>query len=108
MIFQFLFISATFAKVDEVVDRFYSSLESFLEENFENTDFSIKKIETIKPEIGIQTFKIFSEDSSDLSFFQGSLFLHDSDRETFNIGLGQRYLSNDESILFGLNAFYDY
>ena len=108
LIFNLLFISASFAKVDEVVDRFYSSLESFLEENFENTDFSIKKIETIKPEIGIQTFKIFSEDSSDLSFFQGSLFLHDSDRETFNIGLGQRYLSNDESILFGLNAFYDY
>ena len=108
LIFQLLFISASFAKVDKVVDRFYSSLESFLEENFENTDFSIKKIETIKPEIGIQTFKIFSEDSSDLSFFQGSLFLHDSDRETFNIGVGQRYLSNDESILFGLNAFYDY
>ena len=108
LIFQLLFISASFAKVDEVVDRFYSYLESFFEENFENTDFSIKKIETIKPEIGIQTFKIFSEDNSDLSFFQGSLFLHDSDRETFNIGLGQRYLSNDESILFGLNAFYDY
>ena len=108
LIFQLIFISASFAKVDKVVDRFYSSLESFLEENFENTDFSIKKIETIKPEIGIQTFKIFSEDSSDLSFFQGSLFLHDSDRETFNIGVGQRYLSNDESILFGLNAFYDY
>ena len=108
LIFQLLFISASFAKVDEVVDKFYSSLESFLEENFENTDFSIKKIESIKPEIGIQTFKIFSEDNSDLSFFQGSLFLHDSDRETFNIGLGQRYLSNDESILFGLNAFYDY
>ena len=108
LIFQLLFISASFAKVDKVVDRFYSSLESFLEENFENTDFSIKKIETIKPEIGIQTFKIFSEDNSDLSFFQGSLFLHDSDRETFNIGLGQRYLSDDESILFGLNAFYDY
>ena len=108
LIFQLIFISASFAKVDKVVDRFYSSLESFLEENFENTDFSIKKIETIKPEIGIQTFKIFSEDSSDLSFFQGSLFLHDSDRETFNVGLGQRYLSNDESILFGLNAFYDY
>ena len=108
LIFQLIFISASFAKVDEVVDRFYSSLESFLEENFENTDFSIKKIESIKPEIGIQTFKIFSEDNSDLSFFQGSLFLHDSDRETFNIGLGQRYLSNDESILFGLNAFYDY
>ena len=108
LILKLLFISVSFAKVDEVVDKFYSSLESFLEENFENTDFSIKKIERIKPEIGIQTFKIFSEDNSDLSFFQGSLFLHDSDRETFNFGLGQRYLSNDESILFGLNAFYDY
>ena len=47
LIFQLLFISASFAKVDKVVDRFYSSLESFLEENFENTDFSIKKIESI-------------------------------------------------------------
>ena len=108
IIFQLFFTSASYAKVDDAMNRFYSSLESFLEENFENTDFSIKKIETIKPEIGIQTFKIISEDNSDLSFFQGSLFLHDSDRETFNLGLGQRYLSNDESILFGLNAFYDY
>ena len=108
LIFQLLFISASFAKVDRVVDKFYSSLENFLEENFRNTDFSIKKIEGIKPEVGIQTFKKFNENSSDLSFFQGSFFLHDSDRETFNIGLGQRYLSNDESILFGLNAFYDY
>ena len=87
LIFQLIFIPGSFAKVEEVVDKFYSSLESFLEENFENTDFSIKKIESIKPEIGIQTFKIFSEDSSDLSFFQGSLFLHDSDRETFNLSL---------------------
>ncbi len=108
LIFLLLFIPASFAKVDEALDRFYSSLENFLEENFENTDFSIKKIETIKPEIGVQTFKVISEDSLDLSFFQGSLFLHDSDRETFNVGIGQRYLSNDESILVGLNAFYDY
>ena len=55
----------------QIEEDFYSSLESFLEENFENTDFSIKKIETIKPEIGIQTFKIFSEDfnSKDLYFY---------------------------------------
>ena len=99
LIFQLLFISASFAKVDEVVDRFYSSLESFLEENFENTDFSIKKIESIKPEIGIQTFKIFSEDSSDLSFFQGSLFLHDSDRETFNVDL-------DKDIYLMMKVYY--
>jgi len=90
LIFQLLFISASFAKVDRVVDKFYSSLENFLEENFRNTDFSIKKIEGIKPEVGIQTFKKFNESSSDLSFFQGSLFLHDSDRETINLGIGKR------------------
>ena len=108
LIFQLLFISASFAKVDRVVDKFYSSLENFLEENFRNTDFSIKKIEGIKPEVGIQTFKKINENSSDLSFFQGSLFLHDSDRETLNLGIGKRYISNDESLLFGINAFYDY
>ena len=108
LILNIILVSVSFAKVDRVVDKFYSSLEDFLEENFENTDFSIKKIDKIKPEIGIQTFKILSEENSDLSFFQGSLFLHDSDRETFNLGLGKRYLSNDESVLFGINAFYDH
>mgnify|MGYP001168982383 FL=1 len=107
---QFIFISASSAKseLDRVTSRFYTSLENFLEENFENTDFSIKKIESIKPEIGIQTFKKFSESDNDLSFFQGSLFLHDSDRETINLGIGKRYLSKDDSVLFGINAFYDY
>ena len=72
---QFIFISASSAKseLDRVTSRFYTSLENFLEENFENTDFSIKKIESIKPEIGIQTFKKFSESDNDLSFFQGNV-----------------------------------
>ena len=35
-----------------------------------------------------------------LTFFQGSFFTHDGDRETLNLGFGKRILSDDESFLF--------
>ena len=44
-----------------------------------------------------------------LTFFQGSFFTHEVEIEnTLNLGLGKRILSNDESVMFGLNAFYDH
>lgn len=103
-----LLMSSTFADIDKVKDKFASSLENFLEGHFENTNFSIKKIETIKPELSIQTFKPLQDNEDSISFFQGSLFLHDSSRETINLGLGKRFFSEDDSMLFGINAFYDY
>ena len=44
---------------------------------------------------------------SEITFFQGSLFTYD-ERETLNLGLGKRILSDDESFMYGLNAFYDH
>ena len=34
--------------------------------------------------------------------------MHDGDRETLNLGLGKRYISEDETTMYGLNAFYDH
>jgi hypothetical protein len=40
------------------------------------------------------------------NFVQSSAIRADS-RTTINLGLGRRYLSDDESMIFGLNAFFD-
>ena len=97
------------ADTSKIKDNFFSSIESFLDDNFDDTDFSIKSTEGLKPQIGILTFKPLNDTDEGLTFFQGSFFTHDGgDRNTLNLGLGKRILSNDESLMFGLNAFYDY
>ena len=97
------------ADTSKIKDNFFSSIESFLDGNFEDTDFSIKSTEGLKPQIGILTFKPLNDTDDGLTFFQGSFFTHDGgDRNTLNLGLEKRILSNDESVMFGLNAFYDY
>ena len=103
----FIFNTAN-ADTSKIKDNFFSSIESFLDGNFEDTDFSIKSTEGLKPQIGILTFKPLNDTDDGLTFFQGSFFTHDGDRETLNLGFGKRILSNDESFLFGLNGFYDY
>jgi len=101
--------SSAYADTSKIKDNFFSSIESFLDGNFEDTDFSIKSTEGLKPQIGILTFKPLNDTDDGLTFFQGSFFTHDGgDRDTLNLGLGKRILSNDESVMFGLNAFYDY
>jgi adhesin/invasin len=65
-------------------------------------------MENSKPEIGILTLKPLIDTDNGLTFFQGSFFTHDGDRETLNLGFGRRIFSNDDSVMFGLNTFYDY
>ena len=105
-----LFVSSvSVADTSKIKDNFFSSIESFLDGNFDDTDFSIKSTEGLKPQIGILTFKPLNDTEQGLTFFQGSFFTHDGgDRNTLNLGLGKRILSNDESVMFGLNAFYDH
>ena len=106
--FSFLIFSTSSADISKLKDNFFSSIENFLDGNFKDTDFSIKSKEGNKPEIGILTFKPLNDTDDTLTFFQGSFFTHDGDRETLNLGFGKRMLSDDESFLFGLNAFYDH
>ena len=106
--FSVLIFSTSSADTSKLKDNFFSSIENFLDGNFKDTDFSIKSKEGNKPEIGILTFKPLNDTDDTLTFFQGSFFTHDGDRETLNLGFGKRILSDDESFLFGLNAFYDH
>ena len=89
-------------------DKFFNSIETLLNDNFEDTDFSIKSKEGNKPEIGILTFKPLIDSDDGLTFFQGSFFMHDGDRETLNLGYGKRFFNLDKSFLYGLNLFYDH
>ena len=108
LLFLLFLTPFSFADTLKIKNKFVSSFESFLNENFENTDFTIKSIENNKPEIGILTLKPLIDTDNGLTFFQGSFFTHDGDRETLNLGFGRRIFSNDDSVMFGLNAFYDH
>ena len=102
------FATASFADSGQMKNKFFNSLENFLDGSFEHTDFSIKSTEETKPEFSIETFKPLSEDDDGLTFFQGSIFAHDGTRETINLGFGKRVFSDDENMMYGLNVFYDH
>ena len=107
-LFTVMFFSAvSVADTSQLKNNFFSSLENFFDGKFDDTDISIKSKEDNKPEIGIKTFKPLNDTESEITFFQGSLFTHD-ERETLNLGFGKRILSDDESFMYGLNAFYDH
>ena len=107
-IFSVFIFTTSNADTSKIKNNFFSSIENFLNSNFENTDFSIKSKEGNKPEIGILTFQPLNDTDDGLNFFQGSFFTHDGDRETLNLGYGKRFFNSDKSFLYGLNVFYDH
>ena len=46
-------------------------------------------------------------DTKNVTFTQGSIYLSDNDTETFNLGVGQRKLLDNENLMLGANLFYD-
>ena len=53
ILFTALVFSTSSADTSKLKDNFFSSIESLLDGNFKDTDFSIKAKEGNKPEIGI-------------------------------------------------------
>ena len=107
-LFAVIFFSAvSVADTSQLKNNFFNSLENFFDGKFEDTDISIKSKEGNKPEIGIKTFQPLNDTESRITFFQGSFFTHD-ERETLNLGLGQRMLSDDNTMMTGYNVFWDY
>lgn len=62
-----------------------------------------------KPEVGALILAPIweSKENDKLLFTQGSVY-HLDGRTTGNIGIGARKLSYDDTVLFGVNSFYDY
>ena len=84
-------------------------VETYLESLVDRTEVTIEGFEGEKPTFSILTTQPITEsaDLKDTTFWQGSIFVNDG-RETLNLGLGYRRLSDDEKWLSGINLFYDH
>jgi len=76
---------------------------------FSNTELTIEGRTKSDPNFTLLTIQPISEseDKKDLTFFQGSI-LRQNNRDTINLGIGYRQLSDDEKWIYGVNAFHDY
>ncbi len=98
---------------NSVVDKAKTFTNEFvatsLESLVDRTEVTVEGFEGSKPTFSILTTQPIteSEDLKDTTFWQGSIFSNDG-RETLNLGLGYRRLSDDEKWLYGVNAFYDH
>lgn len=86
-----------------------SVAQSLLSGYFPTAEVSLKLQDGNKPEGGILILKPLSPaDVIDRTVFtQGSVHLKDG-RTTVNIGIGYRRLERDDTLLVGVNAFYDH
>jgi len=95
--------------VDKAKDFTNNFVETSLESILDRTEVTVEGFEGSKPTFNILTTQPITE-SADLkhtTFWQGSIFSNDG-RETLNLGLGYRRLSDDEKWLSGINLFYDH
>ena len=92
----------------KVANKVTTFIKDTIQDNFQNTEVSITGMEDAKPQWEILTVQPIRDVGDDITFFQGSLLRWDGDRDTINLGLGQRKFLLDKNILIGANAFYDH
>ena len=92
-----------------VIDKTIQAFEDSFNSLFENTELTIEGRTAADPNFTLLTINPISEnlDKGDLTFFQGS-FIRQNNRNTINLGIGYRQLTDDEKWIFGVNAFHDY
>ena len=89
-------------------DYVTSKIEQSIESRFRNVEIEITDLDGDDTRYSIFTVQPLYENLSAkrVTFFQGSIIAL-NDNETLNLGLGQRWLLNDNKIIAGLNIFYD-
>ena len=94
---------------DTVIDKTIQALEDGFNSLFSNTELTIEGRTASDPNFTLLTINPISEnqEKGDLTFFQGSI-IRQNNRETLNLGIGYRQLSEDEKWIYGVNAFHDY
>ena len=87
----------------------YDFVRSTVNQWLPNTEVSLTGFERGKPTFGILTVQPFreSEDLRNTTFGQASIFNNDG-RQTVNLGVGHRWMTEDKKWLIGANAFYDH
>ena len=94
---------------ETVVGKTIQAFEDGFNSLFTNTELTIEGRTASDPNFTLLTINPLSQsdDKKDLTFFQGSL-LRQNGRDTINLGIGYRQLSDDEKWIYGVNAFHDY
>ena len=95
--------------IEAATDQGVGFTKSFLEQYFPTVEISFETKEGTKPTTGILVVAPLSDgdDIENTLFTQVSAFYTDN-RTTLNAGLGYRRLVSDNTIILGLNAFYDH
>ena len=95
--------------IEAATDQGVGFTKSFLEQYFPTVEVSFETKEGTKPTTGILVVAPLSdsEDIENTLFTQVSAFYTDN-RTTLNAGLGYRRLVSDNTLMLGVNAFYDH
>ena len=101
--------NATDRLKDTVIDKTIQAFENGFNSLFTNTELTIEGRTAADPNFTLLTINPISEnnDKGDLTFFQGSI-IRQNNRNTINLGIGYRQLTDDEKWIYGVNAFHDY
>ena len=77
---------------------------------FPTAEVTLSSGKTQKVKGNVLVVKPFSDinDTKNVTFTQGSIYLSNDDTETFNLGVGQRKLLDNENLMLGANLFYDH
>ena len=94
---------------DTLIDKTLQKFEEGFNSLFTNTELTIEGRTAADPNFTLLTINPISENSDEgnLTFFQGSI-IRQNNRDTINLGVGYRQLSDDEKWIYGVNAFHDY
>ena len=94
---------------DEIIDKTIQKFEDGFNSFFTNTELTIEGRTAADPNFTLLTINPISENDAEgnLSFFQGSI-IRQNNRDTLNLGIGYRQLSDDKKWIYGINAFHDY
>ena len=92
-----------------IIDKTIQKFEDGFNSMFTNTELTIEGRTAADPNFTLLTINPVSEDKleGNLTFFQGSI-IRQNNRNTLNLGIGYRQLSEDEKWIYGVNAFHDY
>ena len=94
---------------DTIIDRSIQKFEDGFNTLFTNTELTIEGRTAADPNFTLLTINPVSKNEAEgnLTFFQGSI-IRQNNRNTINLGIGYRQLSDDEKWIYGVNAFHDY
>ncbi len=94
---------------DTIIDKSIQKFEDGFNSFFTNTELTIEGRTAADPNFTLLTINPVSKNEAEgnLIFFQGSI-IRQNNRDTINLGIGYRQLSDDEKWIYGINAFHDY